>query len=307
MINLLSNKHRRQIRAARRNSIWVRYDFLMISVIIAVNIILFAALYINFLDRQSVALQVEEAKKQADVQLAQDVKKQADDFRENIKIAKTLLDADNNYSDIIVTIANAIPENCRVQTLTVDSTVFSDVAQKMEFYCAKPDNQSDYDIVSQLLTELEKSLVFHSIYINKVDTESEAGFYLISTTLKAQDPSKKIPLAILEGCKLRTINTLGNSSNSANKEKYLTLTCRPKTTVSNNLKPEVTIDEENLEKNVKEKLEDSCYFTDLKKISSDFKSYNEGYYVADYTYSFDDITFKRKLVTVNGDTQCQNS
>lgn len=301
MINLLSKKHRRQINAARRNSIWVRYDLLMVSVILALNIILFAALYMNFIDKQSVALQVEEAKQQEDVKVAQQVKKEADAFREDIKIAKTLLDANSNYSDLIVTIANAIPQNCLIKTLTVDASTFTDAPQKIDFYCSKPPNDSDYDVVSELLTNLEKSLVFHSVYINKVDTESEPGLYSIFTTLKVQDASKKIPLAIMDGCKLRTISTLGNNE----ADKYITLTCRPKNKVSNQLKPAETLDKQALEKQVREKLDDSCYFTGLRPKNSNYTSYEEGYYVATYTYSFDDITFKRELVTKNGEKQCQ--
>ncbi|MBI3494702.1 hypothetical protein HY004_01830 [Candidatus Saccharibacteria bacterium] len=302
MINLIGPDRKKRILAARRNSIWARYNLLILSVIVAVNIILLAALYITYLDQISFDVEISNVKKEQNEEYTNRVLQETKSFREDIDAAKTLLDANVSYSDMIATITNAIPKNCRIDTLSVGANTYKNESQKINFTCDKPNNTTDYAIVSELLTNLEKSLVYHSIYIEKTGPVPEKkNLLLISTSLKTQDPATKIPKAIPDNCKLRTINTLGQTPFNANTKhpKYLVLACRAVNNPSDKFKV-ASISRDELRQKVLKTVQESCYFTGLNEEEESYKSYDDSYYVANYTYSFSDITFRQKQELKNG-------
>ena len=312
MINLIGPARKKQFLAARRNSIWVRYNFLLLTVIVAVNIILVASLYITFIDQQGLDTQISNIKQKQDKEYTATVLNKAKDFRDNIDTAKALLEANVSYSDMITTIANSIPSNCSIDSLAVDTNTYKNGSQKMIFTCnrdfdkAKNEYTSDYEVSKQLLTKLEKSLVFHSIYIEKTETPNDKPTTLkIDTSLKTQDPATKIPRAIPDNCSLRTIHTLGQTPlNTLNKtSKYFSLVCRvqyePKDANTSQYEMEIKLKEE-LNKKVSDKLDQSCYFSELKKLNETYKFYGDDYLVANYDYGFGDMTLREEPVMKNG-------
>lgn len=304
MINLLNPTDKKRLRAARRNSLWVRYNLIIIAVIVAVNIVLVGSIYMLYLDKVRTSEQVDDAKNKQSAQYAKSVKTKAESFKEDLTVAKTLLDADISYSDIITTIANAVPESCSIKTLDVDSTIYSDTVRTMDFYCDNTNNTTAFNNVSSFLTEIERSLVFTSVYVQKLDSASEKGKNVISTTLKIQDPAKKIPLAIPAGCKLRTISALGNNE----ADRYLTLSCRPSKDMSKEKKTKDEIKDE-VESAVEKKLLSSCYFgNDEGSIipqPATYAFYKDNYYVADLTYRFISLDVNSKPIKKDGVEKCQ--
>ncbi len=313
MINLIGPKRKKYFLAARRNSIWVRYNFLILAVIVAINIILAASLYINSIDQQGFDAQIKDVKQKQDKKYTEAVLKKATDFRDNISTAAVLLESNTSYSDMITTIANSIPSNCSIETLTVDTNTYKNGSQKMIFICNRDFDKvnqeftSDYEMSKQLLNTLEKSLVFHSVYIERTETpKDKPNTIKIETSLKTQNPAINIPRAIPTNCSLRTIHTLGETPLNPldnTSRKYFSLVCRvqyqPKDASTSQTDLEIKLRSE-FSKKVSETIDQSCYFSGLRNLNEDFKFYGDDYFVANYNYGFSNITLREEPVIKKG-------
>lgn len=137
------------LRAARRNTIWSRYTFIIVALLIAVNIIL--ALTLFFI--QSQARSYEEriaSNEELSNKEYRTTKTQAATFRKDLSTAKAILDNETNYSSIIVDIARTIPSGCVLSTLTLNAQSFS-TPQSLSFRCKSPED------ILRLKSALEKS------------------------------------------------------------------------------------------------------------------------------------------------------
>lgn len=108
MINLLNPAQKRQLRAARRNTIWRRYLLLIAGSAIAINIVFgITASFIAFQEKSS-----QDSLDTNNSELKDSYKKDkqnAQDFRRNLAAAKTIITSETNYSDVILSIAAAVP------------------------------------------------------------------------------------------------------------------------------------------------------------------------------------------------------
>jgi hypothetical protein len=165
MINLLSLEDKKELHAARRNTIWVRYTFLVLILLVTVNIIL--ALTIFFIQTQARAYEQRIA---TNTQLSnlryKGTQAKAKVFREELATAKTILDSETNYSTVIVSIAHTIPPGCVLSTLVLNDQLFN-TPQTLSFKCRGPSD------VLRLKTALEKDTrTFDKVNIVSTTTAS---------------------------------------------------------------------------------------------------------------------------------------
>lgn len=169
MINLLSPYDKKQLHAARRNTIWVRYTFLIIAVLIAVNIILGATALIIQGQEDASKQKIANNESQRDKEYIS-TRQKAEQFRQNLTIAKTILGQETKYSDIILNIARAIPSGCVMGSLTLNPQSFdASTNQTLSFNCKSQDD------VVKLKTSMENSqAVFGKVSILST-TQSQGG------------------------------------------------------------------------------------------------------------------------------------
>ncbi len=151
MINLLSPNDKKQLHAARRNTVWIRYTFLIIAVLISINIILGATALIIQGEQDASRQKIVTNEDQRDKEYIS-TRQEAERFRQNLSIAKTILSEETKYSDIILNIARAIPSGCILGNLTLNAQSFSlTTSQTLSFNCRTQDD------VVKLKTSMENA------------------------------------------------------------------------------------------------------------------------------------------------------
>lgn len=125
MINLIGPDRKKQILAARRNSIWVRYNFLLVSTLAAITIILGGTAFFYYGQKLSQDQSLQENNKKLKTKEYQDNKKKVDEFKKNLKTAKTVLDAETHYSDILLSVSKTMPPNTILKSIEFNAATFS--------------------------------------------------------------------------------------------------------------------------------------------------------------------------------------
>ena len=122
MINLMPPEERRQLAAARTNTILLRYTIIM-GVLICVIILELLAMYfvINLGKAQNESTISSNTTK---TQQYLPVQQQADTFNTNLKTAKYILSKQTPYTDLITSIANCLPKGAVINTLELDPATF---------------------------------------------------------------------------------------------------------------------------------------------------------------------------------------
>lgn len=119
MINLLPPGDRRQLVAARTNTLLLRYVVLL-PILVAALIIEMGVLYFMMNaaqenSRRNIAGNEAQAAKYASV------KKRGDEYKKNLLAAKTILDAQLPYTDVLTAIAQNLPEGAAVEQISIDA------------------------------------------------------------------------------------------------------------------------------------------------------------------------------------------
>ena len=103
MINLLPPEEKRQLRAARSNTLLIRYNILLLGVVAFMGISI-AVTYVFLSASQQTAKQTI-AENDAKVKQFNPIKEQAELFRQHLTTAKQILDNEITYSKAVVAIA----------------------------------------------------------------------------------------------------------------------------------------------------------------------------------------------------------
>lgn len=132
MINLIGRDRKRQLLAARRNSIWIRYAFLSLGTSLVILIILGGSAFYFYSMKleQDARLRVNQAKLFTKEYV--EAKKSVGTFRKNVSTAKAVFDAETYYSVIITKVAKTMPENTILNNMKFDSTTFQ-TQQTLDF------------------------------------------------------------------------------------------------------------------------------------------------------------------------------
>ena len=176
MINLLDNETQRQYRAARLNLKLRGYFALLLATLVVILAMFGGGVYLTWSERSVAETELKSG--QASLREYDDVKKQAEDFTANLKIAKSIVNQEVLYSDMIVQIAKTLPNSAVLSSLALDQTTLT----KPVSMAGRVKTKSDAIV---LKNTLEASPLFESVNLNSIiEEEVTAG----SSTVRRQFP-----------------------------------------------------------------------------------------------------------------------
>ena len=193
MINLLSPEDKKQLRAARVNTILLRYYFLVVIIIAGAGGILAGGFYIA--DQNKNSSRVELSQAENDTADYTKIRQQSEEFANNLKVAKQILATEVVYSKMITDIASIIPAGTVLNSLSLTPDTIS---KKMELSF----KTKSYDQGIQLKTALENSDLFSDVSITNI-------------TSKGQEGEGAYPTDVNISAKFHQRNILANSSGAA--------------------------------------------------------------------------------------------
>lgn len=122
MINLLPPDERHQLRAARANTLLLRYNIFLVCILAFVLVSLVVVyFYLNNTRQSALALK---ADNDAHVASYAKTTSEADTFRNSLAQAKSILDQEVTYSKTILALAHQMPSGVVLDTLDLDATTF---------------------------------------------------------------------------------------------------------------------------------------------------------------------------------------
>ncbi len=184
MINLLGYEDKKQLRAARINSILLDYIILALATIVVVGL-LFAAsfIFMNFEQqsaKSSVADNQDRSRKYASI------KAQAESFANNLSIARSILSNEISYSDLTIAIAKALPPNTVLSSLSLSPQTFGS-QMSLEV------RADSYDGALNLKSKLSQSPLFTDVNIGNI-TRDGSGHSGYDVTINTKFADKQTAL-----------------------------------------------------------------------------------------------------------------
>jgi len=171
VINLLAPDDRRQLAAARTNTLLVRYVILL-TLFIVLLFVEMGGVYV-FLSAEKAQDEQSIAENDAKNVSYAPVKAQADSFRSNLATAKYILDQQVPYTKLIITIASVLPQDVIIDRLTLDPSNFgtpTTLSVKAKSYA---------DLI-QVKSNMQKSKLFSDVNFQSISSASgddESGSY----------------------------------------------------------------------------------------------------------------------------------
>lgn len=185
MINLLSPEDKKQLRAARVNSLLLRYYLLGFLVFSASGLALAGGFYIADQNVQSARLAID--KTESDSQNYASVQQRSKEFENNLKVARQILAAEVVYSKMITDIANTIPSGTVLNSLSLTPETIN---KKINLSF----RTKDYDKGIKLKTTLENSNMFDDVSIVSITKKGQenSGPYPTDVNISATFHPRKI-------------------------------------------------------------------------------------------------------------------
>lgn len=161
MINLLPEDDKRQLNAARTNTLLVRYNIALIAAIafagLAMAIVYFYLNTAMATSRQTISDNEAKATGYAAIQ------SEASVFRSNLAIAKQILDAEVAYTKVAVAIAGLMPTGTVLDKLNLDSSTFGTPTVLTA-------QAKSYDSALALKDAFQKSSLFSDVHFQSITT-----------------------------------------------------------------------------------------------------------------------------------------
>lgn len=180
MINLLPDDTKRDIRAARMNVSLLRYN--IITIIAAALLVCFCLVFYVLLNSAQSSSASKSSDNTTKAKSFDTVRAQADDYRNNLTIAKQILDKSFNYTSIIFAITELLPSGVVLDNLTLNATDFG----KQTSFSARTKTYND---ATKLKESFEKSTIFTNVHLqNLSDTsgdKSASNEYPVLVTISA--------------------------------------------------------------------------------------------------------------------------
>ncbi len=179
MINLIGPDRKKQILAARRNSIWIRYTFLLLSVLATVSIIMGGTAFYFYGQKIS---QDETNKTNQEKLFTPEYKKNSlavTDFRKKLNTAKTIFDAETYNSLILLDVSKTMPGGTVLESIKFDSATF----------------QGQQTLVFQA-TSIDGALALKSAFEKNPPLSSKVHFSVVERLTGENDFDKKYPIRI---------------------------------------------------------------------------------------------------------------
>ncbi len=176
MINLLPQEEKKQFRAARTNTLLIRYNIALIGAMAFLGIAM-AVVYIYLGNAKANSEQIiTDNKAKASGYAA--VESQANIFRSNLAIAKQILGNEVTYSKVILAIANLLPAGTTLDKLTLDSTTFGTPTTLSA-------QAKSYESALALKNAFQKSALFSDVHFQSITSNAgtQSGAYPFTVNL----------------------------------------------------------------------------------------------------------------------------
>lgn len=185
MINLLPDERKRSITAARTNVILLRYNILTLVFILLLAGIC-AAYYMMLQMNYDKALAESQAN-MSKVDSYSNVRKQADEYRNNLTLASTILSNSVNYTPVIFNIAKLLPDGVIMDSISLSSADFN----KQTSFTAHARTIAQ---ATKLKENFQKSPMFSNVYFQSL---SDQSIPTDGNTIKSTDYPIAITISVM--------------------------------------------------------------------------------------------------------------
>lgn len=175
MINLLSNDNKDDIRAARANVFILRYTAIVLIAFLFIS----AALYTSYTVLGNTMRSADELIASNDVKadVYSETKQQVDALSGKLTEAKSILDQEVRYSEVLVKIGQLLPAGTVLGNLTLTSVHFSGTALDITAYAKSTEE------ASQVQTRFQNSPLFSNVSLKSTDTAQGIAGYPVTVSL----------------------------------------------------------------------------------------------------------------------------
>lgn len=175
MINLLPREEKRQLQAARTNTLLIRYNFFFLGAIAFMGISV-GVTFIFLTNAKANAERTLQGNESNARQYAA-IDSESEQFRKNLVTAKQILDNQTTYSKTILAIAHLLPSGVVLQNLNLDAQTFGTPTALVA-------QAKTYDDALALKESFEKSSLFSDVHFESIATgTSSADGYPIAVNL----------------------------------------------------------------------------------------------------------------------------
>jgi Tfp pilus assembly protein PilN len=174
MINLLPTEEKRQLRAARSNTLLIRYNFFLIGTVAFMGLAV-AVTYLYLNTTEASAQRTIQTNASRVTQYAS-IEAQAQQFKLHLATAKQILDNEVTYSNVILEIAQLIPSGVILQNLSLDSQTFGSATTLIA-------EAKDYTSALALKESFSKSPLFSDVHFQSITSGNAQGDYPITVNL----------------------------------------------------------------------------------------------------------------------------
>ena len=161
MINLLPRDEKRQLYAARTNTLLIRYTIALVAATafagLAMGMVYFYLSTTMATSRQTISDNETKATGYAAIQ------SEASVFRSNLAVAKQILDAEVAYTKVATAIAGLMPAGTILDKLNLDSTTFGTPTTLTA-------QAKSYDSALALKDAFQKSSLFSDVHFQSITT-----------------------------------------------------------------------------------------------------------------------------------------
>jgi Tfp pilus assembly protein PilN len=174
MINLLPFEEKRQLRAARGNTLLIRYNFFLLGVVAFLGLAIgFTYVYLSNTKTAAKNTTSENAAKVSDYA---SIEAQAQQFRDNLSTAKTILGNEVVYTKVIIEIAQLLPPGVVLDSLNLDAKTFG----TQTTLAAKA---KDYPSALALKESFQKSPLFTNVHFLSISSDPTNSAYPFTVSL----------------------------------------------------------------------------------------------------------------------------
>jgi Tfp pilus assembly protein PilN len=174
MINLLPHEEKRQLRAARTNTLLLRYNIALLIVLIFLGLAtMIVSLYLG--NTKALAEQTINTNKAKAASYAT-IQSQADLFRSNLSIAKQILGSEVTYNKIILSIASLMPPGTILDKLNLDSQTFGTPIVLTA-------QANSYESAIKLKDSLQSSPLFSDVHFESITSADGKNGYPFNVNL----------------------------------------------------------------------------------------------------------------------------
>jgi Tfp pilus assembly protein PilN len=174
MINLLPKEEKRQLHAARSNTLLIRYNIFLLGVVAFMGI----AIAITYVYLNTTKQKAEQTVQANDSKVTQysSVQAQATLFRQHLATAKQILDNEVTYSRVVVDIARLIPSGVVLENLALDSQTFGTETTLVAL-------AKNYDSALALKDSFGKSSLFSDVHFQSITSGGTDTSYPVTVNL----------------------------------------------------------------------------------------------------------------------------